>query len=177
MKFNFNISIVGEPKGRENNNTMIYDSLDHIETYKGLSEDLYFGLEFLKNTTPDIENGVHEINPMVKAIVSEYETKLKNENGFEAHKKYIDIQYVLQGAEKVCCLPIEQLQLTTPYKVKVDAAFYSANTQPLEMIICNGCIAVFFPQDGHMPCLSFDKPQKVKKVVVKVVVFKKEVKD
>ena len=150
---------------------MIYDSLDHIETYKGLSEDLYLGLEFLKNATPDIENGVHELNSKVKAIVSEYETKKVNENGFEAHKKYIDIQYVLQGAERVCCLPIEQLQLTTPYKEENDAAFYSTSTQPVGMTIGNGCFAVFFPQDGHMPCLSLDKPQKVKKVVVKVEVY------
>ncbi|MGI6124528.1 MAG: YhcH/YjgK/YiaL family protein [Acetivibrionales bacterium] len=150
---------------------MIYDKLDHIETYKGLSEDLYLGLEFLKNTTPDIENGVHEINPRVKAIVSEYETKKANENGYEAHKKYIDIQYVLQGAEKVCCLPIEHLQLTTPYKEEIDAAFYSAYTQPVEMTIGEGCFAVFFPQDGHMPCLSINEPIKVKKVVVKVEVF------
>ena len=149
---------------------MIYDKLDHIETYKGLSEDLYLGLEFLKKATPDIENGVHEINPRVKAIVSEYETKEVNQNGFEAHKKFIDVQFVLRGAEKVCCLPIDQLQLTTPYKEENDAAFYSACSQPLEMTIGNGCFAVFFPQDGHMPCLSLEKLEKVKKVVVKVEV-------
>ena len=50
---------------------MIYDKLDHIETYKGLYKDLYLGLEFLKSVSLDIENGVHEINPRVKAIVSE----------------------------------------------------------------------------------------------------------
>ena len=150
---------------------MVYDKIDYIETYKGLSEDFYLGLKFLKNATPDLENGVHEINPRVKAIVSEYETKKVNENGFEAHKKYIDIQYVLRGIEKVCCLPIDKLQLIAPYKEENDAAFYSASTQPVEMTIGNGCFAVFFPQDGHMPCLSLDKPQRVKKVVVKVEVF------
>lgn len=149
---------------------MIYDKLDHIETYKGISEDLYLGLEFLKNATPEIENGVHELNPRVKAIVSEYETKKVIENGFEAHKKFMDIQYVLRGAEKVCCLPIDQLQITTPYKEDNDAALYLANTSPLEMTIGEGFFAVFYPQDGHMPCLSFDEPQRVKKVVVKVEV-------
>lgn len=128
-------------------------------------------MEFLKNATPDIENGVHELNSKVKAIVSEYETKKVNENGFEAHRKFIDIQYVLQGAEKVCCLPVDQLQLTTSYREENDAAFFSACSQPVEMTIGNGFFAVFFPQDGHMPCLSFDKPQKVKKVVVKVEVL------
>lgn len=147
---------------------MIYDKLDHIETYKGLSEDLYLGLEFLKNATPDIENGVHELNPRVKAIVSEYETKKVNDNVFEAHKKFMDIQYVLQGAEKVCCLPLDQLQERIPYKEESDAAFYITNQKPVEIVIGNGCFAVFFPQDGHMPCLSIDEPLTVKKVVVKV---------
>lgn len=150
---------------------MIYDKLDHIETYKGLSEDLCLGLEFMKNATPDIDNGVHEINPRVKAIVSEYEKKAVNEYGFEAHKKYIDIQYVLQGVEKVCCLPIDQLQLTASYKEDNDAAFFSAKTQPVELTIGNGSFAVFFPQDGHMPCLCINEQIKVKKVVLNVAVW------
>lgn len=33
---------------------------------------------------PDIANGVYEINPRVKAIVSEYTTKEINGNGYEA---------------------------------------------------------------------------------------------
>ena len=71
---------------------MVYDKIDNIETYKGLSEDIYEGLRFLQNATLDLACGVHEINPRVKAIVSEYETKAVNENGYEAHKKFIDIQ-------------------------------------------------------------------------------------
>ena len=114
---------------------MIYDNLDHIETYKVLSEDLYLGLEFLKNATPDLENGVHELNPRVKAIVSEYETQEVNENGFEAHKKFIDIQYVLQGTEKVCCLPLDELQERIPYKEGSDAAFYTSSGKPIEILL------------------------------------------
>ena len=147
---------------------MIYDKIDNREQYKGLSEDICLGLDFLKTVTPDIENGVHELNRRVKAIVSEYETKKVNDNGFEAHKKFMDIQYVLQGAEKVCCLPLDQLQERIPYKEESDAAFYITNQKPVEIVIGNGCFAVFFPQDGHMPCLSIDKPTMVKKVVVKV---------
>lgn len=65
---------------------MVYDKIDNIETYKGLSDDIYEGLKFLKNASPDLACGVHEINPRVKAIVSEYETKAVNENGYEAHR-------------------------------------------------------------------------------------------
>ncbi len=66
---------------------MIYDSLSNISTYKDLSQDIYSGLLFLQQASPDIAIGTYQINPRVKAIVSEYETKVKNEGGYEAHRK------------------------------------------------------------------------------------------
>lgn len=149
---------------------MIYDKIENIEFYKGLSEDLFLGLEFLKKTSPHIENGVYVLNPRVKAIVSEYETKKVSENGFEAHKKYIDIQFVFRGTESVCCIPTDEKQVMIPYNEETDVAFYSGSEKPLEMVIGNDCFAVFFPQDCHMPCLCVNEPTMVKKVVVKVAV-------
>ena len=130
---------------------MIYDNLSNIELYKGLMPDIYEGIKFLKEADANIANGVYQINPRVKAIVSEYETKDKNEYGYEAHRKYIDIQCTLKGQERVACLPIDKLIETKPYSDKDDAALYS-----------------FYPQDGHMPQLCIDEPRVVKKVVVKV---------
>lgn len=147
---------------------MIYDKIDNIELYKGLSEDIFIGLEYLKNANPEIEKGVHDLNSRVKAIVSEYETKLKNEYGFEAHRQYIDIQGLLVGEERVACMSIEKLKVTKPYSEDNDAAFYAAEGQPQEMIIGNGHFAIFYPHDGHMPQLCVDVPKKVKKVVVKI---------
>lgn len=147
---------------------MVYDKIDNLETYKGLSEDIYEGLKFLKLAQPDIENGVHIINSKVKAIVSEYETKSVNENGYEAHRKFIDIQYLLKEKEKNCCLPIEKLKETKPYKEEIDAAFYTADIPTQELMLGDGFFAIYWPQDGHMPCLSIDKTEIVKKVVVKV---------
>lgn len=147
---------------------MIYDNISNIEFYKGLSDDLYEGLVFLKNAKPDIKNGVYELNPRVKAIVSEYETKKENYYGYEAHKRFIDIQYVLQGTERVCCLPLEKLNETRPYNKEDDAAFYSTVYKPMEMGIGEGFFTVFYPQDGHMPQLCTEVPILVKKIVVKI---------
>lgn len=148
---------------------MLFDHINNIETYKGLSPDIYEGLLFLKQATPDLALGVHQITPRVKAIVSEYETKVKNEVGFEAHRKNIDIQYLLKGEERIACLLIERLVETEPYNEGKDAAFYSAeNVKAQEMTIGNGYFAIFYPQDGHMPQLCVDKPMMVKKVVIKV---------
>ena len=152
---------------------MIYDKIDNFETYASLSEDLRIGLEFLRKVSPEIEKGVHELSPRVKAIVSEYVTKSENENGYEAHRQYIDIQYLVSGQEKICCLPLEYLKETTPYSEQSDAALYQQrDIQPQEMLIGNGYFAIFFPQDGHMPQLTATAPQPVRKIVVKVKIKK-----
>ena len=150
---------------------MVYDNLQNIELYKGLSTDIYEGLLFLKNADPAIAKGVYQINPRVKAIVSEYETKKVNEYGYEAHKRFIDIQCVFKGEETVRCLPIKRMSETKPYSEEKDAAFYEVNSRVQEKVIGNGYFAIFFPQDGHMPQLCVDKPQMVKKVVVKVEII------
>ena len=148
---------------------MIYDKINNLETYSGISEDIRLGLEWLRDVNPDIEKGVYELSHRVKAIVSEYTTKEVNENGYESHRDYIDIQYLISGSEKICCLPLEYLKETKAYKKEIDAAFYEeANVRTQEMVIGNGYFAIFFPQDGHMPCLSADVAEVVKKVVVKV---------
>ena len=149
---------------------MIYDTLNNIAFYKGLSPDIYEGLKFLQQVSPDIAVGTYQLTPNVKAIVSEYTTKEVNENGYEAHRQNIDIQYLLKGKEKIACLPLEELSETKPYSEETDAAFYNAvsDHSPLTLDLRSGCFAIFFPQDGHMPQLYVNEPEKVKKVVIKV---------
>lgn len=148
---------------------MIYDKIDNQGIYAGISEDIRLGLEWLRDVNPDIEKGFYELSPRVKAIVSEYTTKEVNENGYEAHRDYIDIQYLISGKEKICCLPLEYLKETKAYNKDIDAAFYmEANVKRQEMIIGNGYFAIFFLQDGHMPCLSVDDTLEVRKIVIKV---------
>lgn len=148
---------------------MIYDKIDNLEIYAGVSEDIRLGLEWLRGVNPEIEKGVYELSPRVKAIVYEYTTKEINENGYEAHRDYIDIQYLLKGSEKISCLPLEYLKETKAYKAEIDAAFYEeVNVTPQEMLIGNGYFAIYFPQDGHMPGLCDVNRGDVKKIVVKV---------
>lgn len=147
---------------------MIFDHISNISLYCTLSPDIYAGLEYLKQISSDIAVGVYQITPRVKAMVSEYETKVENEVGYEAHRKNIDIQYLLKGEERVACVPVEKLKETKPYSEEKDAAFFTASIQPIEMTLGDGYFAIFFPQDGHMPQLCVGKPEKVKKVVIKV---------
>ncbi len=169
---------------------MVYDKIKNIELYKGLSDDIYAGLEYLKEMSPDIALGTYEVNPRVRAIISEYMTKAVNEKGYEAHKKNIDIQYLLKGTEKIACLPVDELQETQPYNPDTDAAFYESALRPstfdlrpltsdlrpltfdLRPLTLDlrplTSFALFFPHDAHMPQLCIDAPEEVKKVVIKV---------
>ena len=150
---------------------MIYDKISNFEAYAGISEDIRLGLEWLRDVNPDIENGVYVLSPHVKAIVSEYTTKEVNENGYEAHRDWIDVQYVIKGEEYVRCLPLEYLMESLPYNASIDAAFYVEHSlKGHELAIGNGFFAVFFPQDGHMSGLMIGGQEKVKKVVVKVAI-------
>lgn len=148
---------------------MIYDKIDNLNTYVGLSEDIRKGLEWLCDAKPDVENGVYELSSQVKAIVSEYTTKEVNENGYEAHHDYIDIQFLISGEEYINSSPLEYLNEIKAYNKDIDAAFYvETGTNHQELLLGNGYFAILFPQDGHMPQLCVDKPTSVKKVVVKV---------
>ncbi len=150
---------------------MIYDKIDNFELYKGLSVDIYEGLMFLKKVNADIAVGVYKISSNVKAIVSQYTTKDTNENGYETHRQNIDIQYLLKGNEKIVCFPVEELSETKSYSEETDAAFYNAvsDLSPSTLVLQPmSYFAIFFPQDGHMPQLCVNEPEKVKKVVVKV---------
>lgn len=148
---------------------MIYDKLDNIELYKGISDDIYAGLQYLRVIDADIVAGTYQITPRVKAIVSEYETKAENIYGFETHCKNVDIQYLIKGEEKISSLPLEYLKESKAYDEEIDAAFYvERGIKPQELLLGNGYFAILFPQDGHMPQLCVNEARNVKKKVVKI---------
>lgn len=138
---------------------MVYDKITHLETYAGLSDDIRTGLEFLRNATPATENGVHELSPNVKAIVSEYTTKPENENGYEAHRQYIDIQYLISGSEKVACLPLEYLKETKPYDEKGDCALYrETSVRPQEVLLGTATSPSSTPRTATCPNSAQNNP-------------------
>lgn len=150
---------------------MILDTLDNIETYKGVSPDIYAGLAWLKDAAEkeEIELGTYPINNNVKAIVSEYETIENFERGYEAHKHVIDIQYPFKGLERVKWSPINGMEVNIPYDEGKDRTFYKTpHKQGTHVDIGNGVFAIMFPQDGHGPQHYVESPMLIKKITVKV---------
>ena len=147
---------------------MIYDHIRNIRLYKGLSPALDTALEFIAQAGKDAELGTTMLAHGVKIIVSESETKLVNEKGYEAHRLFADVQFALSGRELIRCKPLEQVRETIPYNPEKDAARY-ADCPGADMVIGDGFFLVVFPEDAHEPLLAADgQPQLVKKIVAKV---------
>lgn len=150
---------------------MIYDKIENIGRYAGLSAGVVEGLRFLQSAAADLPAGHYLLSGENYANVDEYDTKRVNPVGFEAHQKYIDIQFLLSGEERVLVRPLEECCCTMPYDAVRDAAFFRHDEAgAAELRLGNGYFAVLFPNDAHEPQLCVGEPQAVRKVVVKVAV-------
>ncbi len=105
------------------------------------------------------------------AIEQAYLTKLRAECFFESHRKYIDVQVVVDGAEAMEATDIGRLAVSESYVAERDLIKYADTAAASRLALHTGDAAVFFPVDGHMPSLQLDAHALlVRKVVVKVPV-------
>ena len=119
--------------------------------------------------------GLDDCNKMVLdencfVLEQAYISKNKEDCFFESHKKYIDIQYVFEGEEIMEVENISNLEVTTAYKEDLDYAKYSQSKNSSILKIRQNELAIFFPQDAHMPCIKLDEKKKVIKAVFKISV-------
>jgi YhcH/YjgK/YiaL family protein len=143
---------------------MIFDSLKHIDNYKGLG-NVYEALKFLAETDFSVtELGKYILNDDSYYMVQEYDTKQKTVS--EAHEKYIDIQLLVSGEEVIGVAPIECDKQLVEAKPEKDAWLYTCDTQPIALHA--GEFMVLYPSDIHMPGATLGDPVACRKVVVKV---------
>lgn len=147
---------------------MILDTLQNAHLYYGLGTRFITAFEYLKQTDFEkVEKGKYEIGEDIFAIVNEYDTVDTAGELMESHRKYIDVQYIVKGAELV---GHDFLQEKTPSRAYDEAADYMLFAeQPVFFSrLDQGNFAVFFPSDLHMPNIKIDEPVAVKKVVIKI---------
>lgn len=107
----------------------------------------------------------------VFAIEQVYYTKPREEGFFESHKKYIDVQVVVEGIEAMEVADVGHLKVSEPYLAEKDFIKYADTREVSVLRIGPGSVAVFFPTDGHMPTMRVDgQAALVRKTVVKVPV-------
>ncbi|MDI3547825.1 MAG: hypothetical protein PWR10_1477 [Halanaerobiales bacterium] len=148
---------------------MIIDSLENASSYYGISEKLKKAFKFLEERDlAEMEVGKYEIDgENIFAIVDSYETKPEEEGVWEGHRKYIDIQYLVEGIELIGYSNLEKMNLKE-YDVEKDFAVFAGEGEFLKLEA--GYFMVFMPQDIHMPGIAVDGSQAAKKVIVKVKV-------
>lgn len=146
---------------------MIYDTLNHLEQYQGLFPRLYRGLELLRTTDfSSLADGPYEVEGKdLFFSLQSYESKPANLTP-EAHRDYIDIQFLVEGTEKVGVAPLEDMLEEVEGRPDSDIWFYRG---PVDEITLSGSrFAVFFPGDAHAPGIAPEKPAPCRKCIVKV---------
>ena len=140
---------------------------------KGYSTALTKALAFLR--TQDFRNmpeGRHEIDgDKIFALLSRYTTRPQTECTPEAHRKFVDIQYVADGEEFLGWCPMSpDLVEMEPYDEARDVIFYRALIPESSILLKAGSYAVLYPEDVHRPGVSMldEYPANVTKVVVKI---------
>jgi YhcH/YjgK/YiaL family protein len=148
---------------------MILATIDKAYRYADCHHRLSRGFEFLQTTKLDeLPVGKHEIDgDRLFAIVARDQGRGRDAAILEAHRRYIDIQYVVSGNEVIGWHPLASCSaVKQAYNTDTDLAFF-LDRPPTWFTLALGSFAVFFPEDAHAPLAGTDP---VHKVVVKVAI-------
>jgi biofilm protein TabA len=148
-----------------------HESTDVQEFYRQYSVNKTYwdkAFAFLKaHDLKVLSVGKHEIDgENVYASVTENVSKNFDSTQWEAHRKYIDIQYVIDGKELIGVAAVSQSTVIKPYDAKKDVANYSTKGKMLRAV--PGTFFIFFPADVHRPNITPGGNEVVRKIVIKV---------
>lgn len=146
---------------------MIYDTLAHLDSYRGIHPRVMRGLELLRDTdfSKQLE-GTYEVEGKeLYYFIQSYETRPVNDKP-EAHMRYADAMLMLSGRETIGVAPLETLT-DTGERPEGDIRFYRGSTIPI--LLEGDRFVVFFPGDAHAPGIAVDAvPANCRKCVVKI---------
>lgn len=143
-----------------------------IEDYKKVHPRMAQALEALqKLAASNPADGRHEIDgDNIYANVGTGMTHLAKDAKFEMHKKYIDIQCVIEGQEIIGNETVDKLTAINEYQADGDYQLFEMNNEYDSMIVSAGELMIIFADEPHSPGLAVnDTPSKVKKIIVKVL--------
>ena len=149
---------------------MIFDCKEKLDSYKGLGKNYATAIEFLQKTDlAALEPGKIEIDGKeVYANVLSYETIPWEDAKYEAHEHYADIQYMISGSEVMTYAPKKILTEKDEYNPVKDVVHYTNDVRGMDLLTPPDSYAIFLPQDGHKVKSMAEKPEVIKKIVVKI---------
>ena len=148
---------------------MIIDALNNLKDYVVMNPLFKDVVDFINNIDlSKQEPGIVKIKgDDLYANFTLASGKTPDQAKLETHDKMIDIQIPISTKETMGYIPREKLK-ESEYNVQKDITFY--DEKPESFITVNiGEFAIFFPQDGHAPCIS--QEETIQKVIFKVKAF------
>lgn len=148
---------------------MIVERLANPNIVAALPPGVKRAWDFLRtNDLRTIAIGRHEIDgDRLFALVQEYTTRPPEDCVWEAHRRYIDVQHVVFGEERMGYANITHVREKEPYDSTRDVAFYEPGTD--FVTLRPEMVAILGPEDVHSPCRAAGAAVRVRKVVLKVL--------
>lgn len=161
---------------------MIFTNINDKLQNSSLAKDIQFCIDYAEKNREKIlslENGSYDVGyNRIKMNVGKYFTKKENDKFWESHKRYLDVQIMIDGSERVVFNDIRNMKEKS-FDPERDLVILEGN-KLFDIIIENGDVLVFFPNDVHKPELDIldseneEECENKKKIVTKVV-FKIEI--
>lgn len=147
---------------------VLLDRLDNPAIVALLPARLKQAVDYLRSTNlMTLSLGRHDLDgDRAFALVQEYTTRKPGECVWEAHRMYIDVQYVVRGAERMGYANLAQAREREPYDSARDVAFFEPGED--YVTVREGMLAIFGPEDVHAPCGAAGQPAQVRKIIIKV---------
>lgn len=144
---------------------MITGNIKDCEKYYGVHKDFEAVFECLKKISKDSEKYViKEGDAWVNAPI----TPKGNGKNFEAHKKFIDIHYIISGSEVFGYSEVNRLEVTKEFDVENDYELLTGKVNEIELL--PGDFVITFPEDAHIPTMKNNPDVELVRVVAKVKV-------
>ena len=148
---------------------MIFDRLEQLKRYGVPQYEAI--LKFISgNNCAQLPDGEMEIRGRELFVrIMSYTPKSAEENRFEIHRVYADLQLVVKGAEIMQIARLDELAPQTEYDTKGDYQFFNVKGVVNDLVVKQGEFAVFYPQEPHRPACSWQgHAGTVKKLVFKI---------
>lgn len=148
---------------------MIFDTLANADRYAALHQRFPRAFGFLRDTDlKALAPGRYPVDgDNLIAIVETVPARSRDAAKLECHRKYIDIQLVLEGIDEMGWKPLHDCrEPLADYHAEKDIQFF--RDAPASWIATPpGAFCIFFPEDAHAPLVGTGE---IRKVILKVAV-------
>ena len=148
---------------------MIVDHISKAERYSVLGPLFKQAFDFLRTSDLNsLETGRYELaGDKLFAMVQSYDSKPQSHGFWEAHRRYIDLQFIVKGQERIGYAPLYRMQFES-HDDNRDLSVLKGEGDFVTMT--DGCFMLLWPEDAHMPGLEVDFSAPVRKIVIKIAV-------